>query len=85
MRAKSQESNFIKHRVNVKLEGFKPERILSQAAAKGILLRQVRYKDETEVYFTVSKEGLRTLKNWQGANTKSRRLVKAVQSAFLKN
>lgn len=70
MKAKSQESNFIKHRVSVKLEGFKPERILSQAAAKGILLRQIRYKDETEVYFTVSREGLRTLKKLAGSKYK---------------
>ena len=67
---KSQGLNFIKHQVRIKLEGFKPERLISQAAAKGILLRQIHYKDETEVYFTVSKENLRTLKKLAGSKYK---------------
>lgn len=62
MKGKSQASNFIKHQVNVRLEGFKPERLISQAAAEGIAIRHIHYKDETEVFFTVSGEGFRRMK-----------------------
>ena len=62
MKGKSQASNFIKHQVRVRLEGFRPERLISQAAAEGVTVRDIHYKDETEVSFTVSGEGFRRMK-----------------------
>lgn len=67
MKGKSEVSNFIGERVRIKLEGFKPEKILSQAAAKGVRIRNAVYKDETEIHLTVSREGLDTLKKLAGS------------------
>lgn len=67
MKEQSQASNFIRHRVRIKLEGFKPERLISQAMAKGVTFRQIVYKDETEVFFTVSRADLRSLKKLAGS------------------
>ena len=55
MKEKSRESNFIRHWVRIKLEGFKPERIISEAIARGMTIRQIDYKDETEVCMTVAE------------------------------
>ena len=67
MKGKSEVSNFIGERVSIKLEGFKPEKLLSQAAAKGVRIRNVVYKDETEIHLTVSREGVDTLKKLAGS------------------
>lgn len=67
MRATSRESNFIRHWVKVRLQGFKPEQILTQAIERGAALREIRYKDETEVYFRVAEEDLSMLKKLAGS------------------
>ena len=45
MKETSRESNFIRHWVRVRLQGFKPERILTQAMERGAALREIRYRD----------------------------------------
>lgn len=67
MKGKSEASNFIRERVRIKLEGFKPERLLSKAAARGVRIRNAVYIDETLVHLTVSREGLDTLKKLAGS------------------
>ena len=67
MKGKSEVSNFIGERVSVKLEGFKPEKLLSQAAAKGVRIRNVVYRNETEIHLTVSMDGLAVLKKLAGS------------------
>lgn len=62
MKEKSKESNFIRHWVRVKLEGYRPERLLSQALSRGITLRRISYRDDTEVEFSVSADGFREMK-----------------------
>lgn len=62
MKEKSRESNFIRHWVRIRLEGFRPERIISQALERGISIRQINYKDETEVTMTVAEEDFREMK-----------------------
>ena len=64
MKEKSRESNFIRHWVRIKLEGFKPERIISEAIARGMTIRQIDYKDETEVCMTVAEEDFRIIKKF---------------------
>lgn len=70
MKEKSQESNFIKHWVRIRIEGFKPERLISQAMAGGIGLRSIHYKDETEVNLTVARTHLPALKKLAGSKYK---------------
>ena len=70
MKAISRESNFIRHWVKVRLQGFKPERILSQAMEQGAGLREIQYKDETEVYFRVAEEDYTMLKKLAGSRYK---------------
>lgn len=67
MKATSRESNFIRHWVKVRLQGFKPERIMTQAIERGAALREIRYKDETEVFFRVAAEDLSLLKKLAAA------------------
>ena len=57
MRGKSRESSFIKHWVKVRLDGYRPERILNKAMDEGIVIRNFHQKDETESYFQVSSKG----------------------------
>ena len=70
MKATSRESNFIRHWVKVRLQGFKPERIMTQAIERGAALREIRYKDETEVFFRVAAEDLSLLKKLAGSRYK---------------
>lgn len=67
MKERSRGSSFIRHQVRVKLEGFKPEKLISQAMAKRITIRQISYKDETEVCFTVTDDGYQTLRKMAGS------------------
>lgn len=67
MKGKSQESNFIRHWVRIRLEGFKPEKLISSAVAKGINLKEICYKDETEVYLTAAKGQLGALRKLAGS------------------
>lgn len=67
MRETSRESNFIRHWVRVRLQGFKPERILTQAMERGTALREIRYKDETEVFFSVAEGDYPMLKKLAGS------------------
>ena len=55
MKETSRGSNFTKHWVRIRVDGFRPERLLSQAAKAGICLRNICWRDETEVCFTVPK------------------------------
>lgn len=70
MREKSEESNFIRHWVRIRLEGFKPERLISQMMEKGAALRGITYVDETEVCLTLSEEDLRLMKKLAGSRYK---------------
>ena len=70
MRGTSRESNFTKHWVRIKVDGFKPERLLSQAMERGVALRQIHYKDETEVFFTIAADDLRLLRKLAGSRYK---------------
>lgn len=62
MKAKSTESNFTRHWVRVRIDGFRPERLISQLAGQGIPMRNIRHKDETEVYLTLPAGGYKKLK-----------------------
>ena len=62
MKAKSTESNFTRHWVRVRIDGFRPERLISHMAEQGIPIRDIRYKDETEVYLTLTPDGYKKLK-----------------------
>lgn len=62
MRVQSKESNFIKHWVRLRVDGFRPERLISKAAAEGMLLKEITYRDETEVYFALPQEQYKQLK-----------------------
>lgn len=70
MKATSRESNFIRHWVRIRLQGFKPERILTQAIERGAALRDIRYRDETEVYFSMAEEDFSMLKKLAGSRYK---------------
>lgn len=70
MREKSEVSNFIRHRVRIRLEGFKPERLISRAMEAGAVFRNIYYKDETEIYLTASAEGLKLLTKLAGSRYK---------------
>lgn len=67
MKERSRESSFIRHQVRIRLEGFKPEKLISRAMAKGITIKQINYKDETEVCFTVTHEGYQSLRKMAGS------------------
>lgn len=62
MKAPSNASNFIRHWINVRADGFKPERLLSLITAEGIPVRQVKYKDETEIYFSLPEGSYKKVK-----------------------
>ena len=70
MREKSRESNFIRHWVRVKIEGFRPERLISQAMSEGIPIRRICRKDETEVVVSVAESGFRQMKKMAGSKYK---------------
>lgn len=67
MRETSRESNFTRHWVRVRLQGFKTERLISRAMEKGITLRRICYRDETEVYLSVAEEDFREMKKMAGS------------------
>ena len=67
MKEKSRESNFIRHRLRIRLEGFRPERLLSEALERGIVMRQICRIDETQVLLYVSESGFRQLKKMAGS------------------
>lgn len=66
MRGSSRESNFIKHWVRVRVDGYRPERLLSQAISKKLSCRNVTYHDETEIYCTLSAADYKKLKKLVG-------------------
>lgn len=49
------ESNFTRHWVRIRLDGFRPERLISQAADQGIPIKEIQWHDESEVYLTIPK------------------------------
>ena len=66
MRVKSRESNFTRHWVRVRLDGYRPERLISQAMAKGLGFQGITYHDETEIYCTLTMSDYRKLKKLAG-------------------
>ncbi|MBR3785042.1 MAG: sporulation protein YqfD [Firmicutes bacterium] len=66
MRGTSRESNFIRHRVRIRIDGYRPERLLSRALEKGLACRNVICHDETEIYCTLSMTDYRKLKKLAG-------------------
>lgn len=50
----------------MRIDGYRPERLLTKALAKNLACRNVSYHDETEVYCTLSMEDYRKLKNLAG-------------------
>ena len=66
MKGPSRESNFIKHWVRIRIDGYRPERLLSQAVSKQLNCRNVVYHDETELYCTLSAADYRKLKKLAG-------------------
>ena len=67
MRGTSRESNFTKHWVRIRIDGYRPERLLSQAMSKNLACRNVTYHDETEIYCTISGADYRKLKKLAGS------------------
>lgn len=66
MRGTSRKSNFIRHWVRIRIDGYRPERLLSRALGKHLILRNVTYHDETELYCTLSAGDYRKLKKLAG-------------------
>lgn len=66
MRGPSKESNFIRHWVRVRIDGYRPERLLNRALEKNLSCRNLLYHDETEVYCTLSMEDYKKLKKLAG-------------------
>ncbi len=66
MRGPSRESNFIRHWVRIRVDGYKPERLLNKALEKNLVFRSVTYRDETELYCTLSMTDYRKLKRLAG-------------------
>lgn len=62
MRETSRESSFIRHWVRIRVDGFKPERLLSQAMERHIGLKQIHVQDETRIFLTVAGDDLPLLK-----------------------
>ncbi len=66
MKGSSRESNFIRHWVRIRIDGYRPERLLSRALEKNLAFRNVTYHDETEIYCTISAADYRKLKKLAG-------------------
>lgn len=66
MRGISRESNFIRHRVRIRIDGYRPERLLNKALEQNLPFRDVSYHDETELYCTMSMTDYRKLKKLAG-------------------
>ncbi len=66
MREKSEELNYIRHWVRIKLEGVRVERLLTLAVKDEMIIRNIRYKDETEVYLNLSFKDYKQLKKLAG-------------------
>lgn len=62
MKARLQESSFIRHWVRIRIDGYQPERLITQAATKNMRIRNVVWKDETEVHLTLPAIQYKTLK-----------------------
>ncbi|MBR3756419.1 MAG: sporulation protein YqfD, partial [Firmicutes bacterium] len=67
MRGKSRASSFTRHWVRIRIDGFRPERLISQAADKGIVMRSITYRDETEVYLTLPQTDYKKLRKMAGS------------------
>ena len=66
MKGLSRTSNFTKHRVRIRIDGYRPERLISQAMAKNLDLRNITFFDETEIYCTLSGSDYEKLKKLAG-------------------
>lgn len=66
MREKSEELNYTQHWVRIKLEGVRVERLLTLAVKNEMILRNLSYRDETEVYLNLSFKDYQHLKKLAG-------------------
>lgn len=66
MRASSRESNFIRHWVRIRIDGYRPERLLSRALENSLACYNVACLDEMELYCTMSMNDYRKLKQLAG-------------------
>ncbi len=55
-------SIFTSHWLRVRIDGFRPEKLLTETMKKGAAFRSITYRDETEAYLTVDRQGYRLLK-----------------------
>ncbi len=67
MKGRSRESSFTRHWVRIRIDGFRPERLISQAADKSIVMRNITYRDETEVYLTLAETDYKKIKKLAGS------------------
>ena len=62
MKGRSKASNFIRHWVRVRIDGYRPERLISEALGKNIPIKDISHGDETEVTVTIAKADLADFK-----------------------
>lgn len=62
MKDTSRESSFIRHWVRIRIDGYRPERLISQAVEAGIRLRNIVWKDETEVCLSLTESHYKRLR-----------------------
>ncbi len=62
MKVKSKESNFYRHQVKIKIEGYKIDRLLNQAMSKGIAIRHLKYISSTEITCFVADCDIKSIK-----------------------
>ena len=62
MREEYKELSFYRHRVQITIEGFRTDKLLSTAFRKGIKLRNVRMISDTELIAWVSYRDCKTLR-----------------------
>jgi len=67
LKGKSRGSSFTRHWVRIRIDGFRPERLISQAADKSIAMRSITYRDETEVYLILPQTDYKKLKKLAGS------------------
>lgn len=67
MRAGYRDLSFSAHRIKIRIEGFRTDRLLDKAIKKGLLLRDIRIISPLQVVCWTTKEDYRELKKLAGA------------------
>ena len=67
MRAGYRDLSFSAHRIKIRIEGFRTDRLLDKAMKKGLLLRDIRIISPLQVVCWTTKEDYRELKKLAGA------------------